>query len=92
MGHPFINAPDAMRLAGVSHFETIWDDTTDTHCVLGWSETQVVVAFRWVLHVYCWCTAGWYCWGAFKKQNKKWDTLPRLPRLPAGAPSRCKTC
>jgi hypothetical protein len=46
MGHPFINAPAAMRLFGVSHFETIWDDTTDTHCVLGWSDTQAVVAFR----------------------------------------------
>lgn len=26
--------------------ETIWDDTTDTHAVLGWNKTQVVVAFR----------------------------------------------
>ena len=64
MGHPFINAPAAMRLFGVTHFETIWDDTTDTHCVLGWSETQVVLAFRWALHT---CSAGvlaaghWLC-------------------------------
>jgi hypothetical protein len=58
MGHPFINAPAAMRLFGVTHFETIWDDTTDTHCVLGWSDTQVVVAFRWGT-AWWWWVGGW---------------------------------
>lgn len=42
----YVNAHTGLRLFSVDHFETIWDDTTDTHAVLGWNKTQVVVAFR----------------------------------------------
>lgn len=27
-------------------YPPLQDDTTDTHCCLGWSDTQVVIAFR----------------------------------------------
>lgn len=46
--HPFVNARSALPLFALRHFETTWDEGTDTHAVLGWSGTQVVVAFRWV--------------------------------------------
>ncbi|PSC69058.1 alpha beta-hydrolase isoform B [Micractinium conductrix] len=44
--HPFVNARSALPLFALRHFETTWDEGTDTHAVLGWSGTQVVVAFR----------------------------------------------
>ena len=49
-----VNPTTALRLLGVSNHETIWDDATDTHSVLGWSDSQVVVAFRYCLTLqYC---------------------------------------
>ena len=45
--HKYVNSATGLPLFGLEHFESVWDDTTDTHCVLGWSGSQVVVAFRW---------------------------------------------
>lgn len=39
-------AQGMLTSAPVCSTEMIWDDTTDTHAVLGWNSTQVVVAFR----------------------------------------------
>ena len=44
--HQFVNSTIALPLYHLDQWETIWDDTTDTHCVLGWSATQVVLSFR----------------------------------------------
>lgn len=42
----FVNAATALPLFGLDQHVTVWDDKTDTHCVLGWSASQVVLAFR----------------------------------------------
>ena len=44
--HQFVNSTIALPLYNLDEWETIWDGTTDTHCVLGWSATQVVLTFR----------------------------------------------
>lgn len=44
--YPWVNAHIALPLFGLSQFETVWDDGTDTHACIGYSSTQAVVAFR----------------------------------------------
>ncbi|PRW55924.1 alpha beta-hydrolase [Chlorella sorokiniana] len=46
LDHKFVNAAGGLELFDLQHFETIWDESTDTHCVVGWSDTTCVVAFR----------------------------------------------
>ena len=29
-----------------AEYETLWDDGTDTHALLGWSDSDVVLSFR----------------------------------------------
>lgn len=36
----------AMQLYGLQHFQLLWEPTCDTKCLLGWSASTVVVAFR----------------------------------------------
>ncbi|KAL4457464.1 hypothetical protein ABPG75_012329 [Micractinium tetrahymenae] len=41
-----VNAAHALSLFDLDKWDSVWDDTTDTHCVIGWSNSQAVVAFR----------------------------------------------
>ncbi|KAL4440742.1 hypothetical protein ABPG77_000451 [Micractinium sp. CCAP 211/92] len=41
-----VNAAHALSLCDLDQWDSVWDDTTDTHCVIGWSNSQAVVAFR----------------------------------------------
>ena len=45
-GSRFVNAGIAMPLFDLDQHETIWDELTDTHCVIGWSSSSLVLAFR----------------------------------------------
>lgn len=45
-GSRFVNAGIAMQLFDLEQHETIWDELTDTHCVIGWSSSRLVLAFR----------------------------------------------
>jgi hypothetical protein len=47
LDYKWINGTEAKRLFNLQHVEALWDTDTDTHCVIGWSDTQAVVAFRW---------------------------------------------
>ncbi|KAL4859424.1 L-2-hydroxyglutarate dehydrogenase [Chlorella vulgaris] len=46
LDYKWINGTEAKRLFNLQHVEALWDTDTDTHCVIGWSDTQAVVAFR----------------------------------------------
>jgi hypothetical protein len=41
-----VNAGIAMQMFDLEQHETIWDELTDTHCVIGWSSSRLVLAFR----------------------------------------------
>lgn len=36
----------AMKLYDLEHYELLWEQAEDTKCLVGWSRTRVVVAFR----------------------------------------------
>lgn len=46
LDYEFINVDAAKRLFNLDQHAMVWDDETDTHVVLGWSDSQVVLAFR----------------------------------------------
>ena len=46
LDYEHLNATYALSLFGLEKLDQVWDDTTDTHCVVGHSGSQVVVAFR----------------------------------------------
>ena len=102
--HKYVNSATALPLFGLEHFETIWDDTTDMHCALGWNGSQVVVAFRWAagrwLELRAWVRVGLDSWGRIGgRLQALWGTAAswvcRLPfdcTLTVRHPSACPLC
>ena len=54
LDYKYLNAATACRLFDLDQHCTVCVDRTDTHCVLGWSSTRVVLAFRWAGLAACW--------------------------------------